>query len=251
MLLKTEAVVLKVSKFGEGDAVLTLFTKKIGKLQAVNKGFKGSKRRLSPGVQLFSYGEYVLYKGKELYQVSQVDTKDAFYKLREDVEKLSYASYILELTNSVVIEGQTNNRLFNDLVKYLHVLANVNSDYETLTKAYELKLLTYCGFKPELSQCVGCGASSLEKARFSVKEGGVLCINCSNDDNNSVSISSTSINALKYLIDADIINISKLKMTPQVQKELNGLIKSYISTYIDKTHFISLDFLNNIKKIKY
>lgn len=251
MLLKTDGVVLKNSKFGEGDLMLTLFTKKVGKLQAVSKGAKGKKARLSPGIQLFSYGEFVLYKGRELYQVSQVDTKDAFYKLREDVEKLSNASYILELTNAVITEGQTNNRLFNELVKCLHILANMKSDYETIIKAYELKLLSYSGFRPELDHCVNCGATNFENPRFSFKEGGILCINCLNEDNNCINISPTAVKVMQFLIDNDLTNISKLKIKPQVQKELNRLIKSYISTYIDKTYFKSLDFLNSLKAIKY
>lgn len=250
MLLKTDAVVLKNHKFGEGDMMLTLFTKKIGKLQAVNKGYRGLKKKFSPGVQLFSYGEFVLFKGRDLYQVSQVDTKESFYRLREDVEKLSFASYILELTNCVITEGQTNNRLFEELVKCLDVLANMNSDPDTIIKAYELKLMSYSGFRPELSQCVFCGNDSLKEAFFSINEGGLVCMNCYEQDKSSISISETGILVLKYLIDTELKNIAKFKIKPLVKKELEKLIKSYISTYIDKTNFKSLEFLNTLKEIK-
>ena len=211
----------------------------------------GAKSRTSPGVQLFSHGEFVLFKGRELYQVSQVDIKDTFYKLREDIEKLSYASYVLELTNSVITEGQTNNRLFNDLVKCLHILANLTSDYSTLIKAYELKLLVYVGFKPELTHCVYCGGADLKEAHFSIKEGGLLCMKCLQEDHNSTNISNTAINVLQYLMNTDLINISKLKMKPHVLKELNRILKPYITKYVDRTHFKSLDFLNTIQETKY
>jgi len=251
MLLKTDAVVLKNNRFGEGDMILTLFSKKIGKLQAVNKGSKRSKSRFSPGVQLFSFGEFVLYKGKDLYQVSQVDVKDSFYKLREDVEKLAHASYILELTNSVIIEGQTNNRLFNDLIKCLDILSNMNIDFETLVKAYELKLLTYSGFKPKLDSCVNCGGNSMGELRFSVKEGGLLCKQCIHEDIHAFNISSTAVNVLQYLIHTDLMNISRLKIKTYILIELNRLLKPYILTHLDKTHFKSLELLNSIKESKY
>lgn len=251
MLLKTDAVVLKKNKYGEGDMILTLFSKKLGKLQAVHKASPKSRNRFSSGTQLFSFGEFVLYKGKNLYQVSQVDIKDSFYKLREDVEKLVHATYILELTNSAILEGQTNNRLFNELTKCLHLLSSFKIDFETLVKAYELKLLTYTGFKPELNRCVSCRTDDIRGFRFSIREGGILCKNCLNEDLYSYHISTTGISVIQYLIHSELEQITKLKIKKNVLEELNKLVKLYITTYLEKSNFRSLELLNSIKESKY
>ncbi|TCO80031.1 DNA repair protein RecO [Marinisporobacter balticus] len=248
MLLKTDAVVLKQSKFGEGHAVLTLFSKKTGKLQAVNKGYKKSGGKYSVGTQPFCYGEFVLFKGSGLYQISQVDLKDSFYKLRENVIKLTYASYILELTERMVTEGQTNNRLFYTLLQFLHIFSNFHKEYETLIKAYELKLLMYSGYKPEMNNCVHCGNNYKEKIKFSVNEGGILCESCFREDSYAMQISKVTINVMKFLMDTDLEQISKLKIKPNVLKELNKIVKEYIYTYIDKKQFKSLQFLESIKE---
>lgn len=250
MLLKTDAIVLKQNKFGEGNTIVTLFSKKLGKIQAVAKGSRRPRGKYSVGTQPFSYGEFVLFKGRDLYQISQVDIKHSFYKLREDVIKLTFASYILELTESMITEGQTNNRLFNMLVKCLYVLSAMHKDYETVTKAYELKLLMYGGYKPEINKCVCCGATNSSSIKFSSREGGILCKTCVPQDPYAMKISSSTINVIRYLMNTDLVQLSRLKIKPDVLKELNKIVKHYISTHIDKPKFNSLQFLEAIQGSK-
>ncbi len=247
MLVKTDAVVLKQTKFGEGDVIVTLFSKKLGKVQAVAKGARKTRSKYATGIQLFAYGEYVLFKGKNLYTLSQVDIKHSFYGLREDVIRLAYASYILELTESVIVEGQTNNRLFKTLVKCLYILSSKKYDYETLVKAYELKLLTYSGYQPELDQCVNCGMENAQGVRFSAKEGGILCKTCLEKDPYAIPISKVAISVMSYLIHVDFIQLSKLKIKEHVLKELKKVVRQYIYTYIDKNRFNSLEILKEVK----
>ncbi len=247
MLLKTDAVVLKQHKFGEADAILTLFSRKAGKIQAVAKGSRRIRGKYSTGTQIFSYSEFILFKGRDLYQVSQVDIKYSFYKRLDDIIKLSYASYILELTESVITEGQTNNRLFNTLVKWLYIYSTMNKGYETFVKAYELKLLTYTGYKPEIDRCVNCGKSEKGLFKFSSKEGGLICKDCLQKDIYAMQISKTTISVIKYLIQTDLKQISRLKIKPEILKELNKIIRHYIRTHIEKTQFYSLQFLEDIK----
>lgn len=248
MLLKTDAVVLRKVKFGEADAILTLFSKKLGKIQAVAKESRSLKGRYSTGTQLFSYSEFVLFKGKNLYQVSQVDSKYSFYKRMDDILKFSYASYILELTESVITEGQTNNRLFNTLVKWLYIYTTMDKAYETFVKAYEIKLLMYIGYKPELDHCIHCNEAVESRWRFSAKEGGLLCKNCFSVDPYAMQISKTAINVIKYLMYADLEQIAKLKIKPDILEELNKILIHYIRTHIGKAQFSSLQFLKNIKE---
>lgn len=250
MLVKTDAVVLKQNKFGEGNTIITLFSKKMGKLQAIAQGSKSPRGKYAVGTQPFFYGEYILFKGRELYQISQVDMKESFYGLRENVMKLSYAAYLLELTEAIIIEGQTNNRLFDTLVSALHILSTMETDYETITKAYELKLLMYSGYKPELTLCVNCGVDRNDTMKFSSKEGGILCSKCFCCDIYGMNISTVTVNVMEHLMNTDLLQISKLKIKPNVLIELNKIMKHYIHTHINKNKFKSLDFLDAMKEFK-
>lgn len=248
MLFKTDGVVLKQTKFGEGDVILTLFAKKLGKIQAVAKGAKKSKGKYTGSTQPFAYGEFVLFKGRDLYQVSQAELKESFYRLREDITKLAYGAYILELTESIITEGQTNNRLFYALLHCLEVLTTLERDYETVVKAYELKLLYYSGYKPELDRCIHCGSGEGKEFKFSSKEGGILCRACFGQDLFAMKISQTTINVMKYLMHSDLKQIARLKIKADVMEELNKILKHYISTHLEKNKFKSLEFLNVIRE---
>src|SRR5690554_1201034 len=104
MLITTEGFVLKNRKYRETDSILTIFTRKVGKINAIAKGARRPKSNLLAGIQPFCYSEFVLYKGRNLYTVSQCDSKEIFYPLREDLKKLSYASYLMELVEAVIVE---------------------------------------------------------------------------------------------------------------------------------------------------
>ncbi|MEW9122900.1 MAG: DNA repair protein RecO [Thermotaleaceae bacterium] len=247
MLIKTDAVVLKQSKFGEGDRIITLFTKKLGKVQAVSKIAGKAKGKYSIGTQIFSYGEFLLFKGRDLYQISQVDLRDSFYNIQKDVTKLAYGAYLLELTMASIEEGQTNNRLFQLLVELLDFFSKSTKNYETLTKAYEMKLLYLTGFKPELQHCVHCSQASKDILKFSSLEGGVLCSDCFSQDPYAMRISRVTVRVMEYLISQDLAQIAKLMIKPEVMTELDKILRHYISTHLEKSSFKSLEFLNHIK----
>ncbi|PAB58919.1 DNA repair protein RecO [Anaeromicrobium sediminis] len=250
MLFKTEAIVLRKKVFGENEALLTIFSKKIGKVQSVVRGFKKTKGKGSSNIQAFTYGEFMLYKGKNLYQISQVDFKKSFHKIHEDVIKLSYGSYILELTESSIIEGENNPKLFNLLIDFLDILGNKKVDVETLVKAYEVKLMLYAGYMPVLTECVSCGNPNDSSYKFSSRQGGILCRQCLNKDSYAMNISSLSINVMRYLIKSPLDKIIKLKIQEDVKGELDKIIKNYILTHLGKRTFNSLEFLESIKSLK-
>lgn len=250
MLIKTDVIVLKKSKFGEGEAILTLFSKKLGKVKAVAKGWKKGKGKNSSTIQPFLYGEAVLFKGKNLYQISQMDLKNSFYKLQDDVIKIGYASYILELTESIIIEGQTNNRLFETLIEVLTEFLSKKSDFITLVKAYEMKLLVYAGYKPEMNICVCCGSNELGKVKFSSRQGGIICGKCFNTDPYAMNISTITMDVIVYLMKTELSQIAKLKIKEEIRKELDKIIKNYIYTQMDKSKFKSLIFLEAVEALK-
>ena len=246
MLLKTEGFVLKSKKYGENDTLLTLFTRKLGKVNAIAKGAQKPKSSLIAGVQPFCYSEFVLYRGKSLYTVSQCEAKEIFYKLREDVKKLAYASYLVELVESVTNEGQTNNRLFNLLGRTLYLLTQEDIEINTLIRGFEINFLNFCGYKPEFYHCVNCGKKEAYQRKFSPQEGGLLCQDCFNIDPYAMKISQTTIKLAKYLQSKDITEIQKLKISNFLNEELKKLLKQYILVHINKYEFKSMDLADKL-----
>ena len=246
MLLKTEGFVLKSRKYKETDSLLTIFGRKTGKVSAIAKGARKPKSNLLAGVQPFCYSDFLLHKGKSLYTVNQSDPKQTFYTLREDLEKLTYGSYLLELVEAVTTEGQTNNRLFNLLGQTLYLLTQEDIELHTVVRAFELKLLDYSGYKPHLYSCVGCGSGSSYNWEFSVDEGGLLCSECNHQDRFSMKVSKTSIKLANYLLKKDMKEIKNLKISGFLNKELEKVLKNYILVHINKYEFKSLHLVSKL-----
>lgn len=246
MLITTEGFVLKSRKYRETDNLLTIFTRKIGKVSAIAKGARRPKSSLLAGIQPFCYSDFVLYKGRSLYTVSQCDVKEIFYPLREDLQKLSYASYVMELVECVITEGQTNNRLFNLLGKTLYLLKEDNIEINPLIRAFEIKLMDYSGFRPHLTTCVNCDNKQSKLWRISAEQGGILCSECFNLDQYAMKMGNTTIKLAIYLLTRDLLEIKNLKVNKHWNDELKKILRQYILTHTNKYNFKSLEIAEKL-----
>ena len=193
IILNTQGIVLKAVRYKDNDLILTIFTRKLGKIAALAKGAKKNKSSLLSSSQLFSYSNYTLKKHGNMYRVNQSDTIKSFYDLSYDLEAFSYATYITKLVESSTLENQTNNRLFVLLAQTLYLYTLENVDKQFVTRAFELKFLDYIGFKPIINRCVSCGEKNSNNFVFNSYEGGILCESCSNIFNENKKIDITTI----------------------------------------------------------
>lgn len=250
MLINTEAFVLKNRKYGETDSLLTLFTRKLGKVNVIAKGARRPKSTLLAGIQPFGYSEFVLYKGKSLYTVNQCESKRIFYGIREDLTRLTYGAYLLELVEVVTQEGQTNNRLFNLLGNTLVQMTQEDVILPTLVRAFELKLLICVGLKPHLKGCVSCGSTQFSPVRFSSEEGGILCPQCFSVDPHAMAVSETTIRLATFLMEKELRMVSKVRIKESLMMELKKLLKQYISVHLSQYPFQSLDMLDKLGMVE-
>lgn len=246
MLITTEGFVLRNRKYKETSSLLTIFTRKVGKINAIAKGAYRPKSRLLAGIQPFSYSEFVLYKGRNLYTVNQCDVREMFYPLREDLKKLSYAAYLVELVESVIAEGQISNRLFNLLGKTLYILKEDDIEINPVVRAFEIKLMDYSGYRPYLINCVHCANKQSTSWKFSVEQGGLLCLSCLNIDPSAVKIGNTTIKLAIYLLTRDMEEIKKLKVSRYLNDELRNVLRQYILAYTNRYNFKSLEMAEKL-----
>ncbi len=246
MLIITEGFVLRNRKYREADSLLTIFTRKAGKINAVAKGAYRPKSNLLAGTQPFSYSEFVLYKGRSLYTVNQCDVREIFYPLREDLKKLSYAAYLVELIETVITEGQTNDRLFDLLGETLYILKENDIEINPIIRAFEIKLMDYVGYRPHLVNCVHCSNKQSASWRFSSEQGGLLCSSCFGTDSFAIKIGDTTVKLAIYLLTRDMEEVKDLKISRHLNIELGRILRQYILTYTNKHNFKSLEMAEKL-----
>ena len=101
--------------------------------------------------QIFAYSNFVLTHQSGSYRLQRVELIKNYYKISTDLDKFFYASYFMELSEKLMIEHQTNIKLFNLLKDTLDILLELDTQkLELMRIIYELKILECSGFKPEV-----------------------------------------------------------------------------------------------------
>lgn len=247
-LVKTRGIVIRETGLGEADKIITLLTDNLGKVQAVAHGSRKSKSKLLSSTQIFGYCEYVLYKGKSLYTISQAEVKESFQGLLYDLYTLTYSSYIVELVDTLTQDSESNIELFMLLLKTLYLMTDTNIDRELLTRVFELKSMSLSGFMPNFSECMICRNKDVSGLRFSSRLGGIICGRCSENDKQSISMDISTGNIMRYLIGVEIEKVRNIKVSKENRNEMKKIMKNYIKYYLEKD-FKSLEFLDDIRHV--
>jgi len=231
---QTEAIVLKRIKLGEADRILTLYTADLGKIKAVAKGTRRPKSKLGGHVELLTHSLLMLARGRNLDIITQAQTIDNFLALKDDLGRISYSLYILELVDSFTAEHIENRRLFSLLLDTLHRLSQAE-DGEPVLRYFELHLLDHLGYRPRLQQCAGCSAPLQPVTNFfSSSQGGALCHDCGYQEPIARPLSLNALKVLRLWQECDYATASRVRINSQLSSELEQVLREYIRYLLER-----------------
>lgn len=248
VIINTQGIVLKSVTYKENDLILTIFSRKLGKISAIARGAKKSKSSLLSSSQIFAYSNFTLKREGNMYRVTQSEIIKSFYNLSYNFDAFSYATYILKLIDNFMIDNQPNNRLFVLLAQSLYLFSEENIDMEYVTLCFELKFLDYIGFRPIVNTCVSCYNSDFKNPVFNIYEGGILCEKCSSNFEHNLRLNITTVKLMDYILKNDLLSCSKAKVSKYLINELSKILKIYINEYLGKTNEKSLNVLKSLNK---
>ena len=247
MHINSEGIVFRQVKIGGGRKMIHLFTKKYGKISAGSSIPEKTRTKSALAIQLFTYSNYELYKSKDYYNINSGEVKKTYFKIAEDVDKYMQASFVLELTEKMLPEEMAQPRLFNLLIDFFAEMEKREKKYETLVLAYEVKALSFMGTFPQLEQCACCGSRE-NLTCFSVKDGGMICGNCRNKANDALIYQTKFdiVNILKYFLKTPLQGFEKIALDEATAKDLQGILRNYMSYYLDIGTLKSESFFQEI-----
>jgi DNA repair protein RecO (recombination protein O) len=230
---QTEALVIKKTKLGEADRILNLYTPKLGKIQAVAKGVRRPRSKMSGHLELITHSLISLARGRNIDTVTNTRTITAFLPLKSDLLRGGAALYTAELVDRFTADHIENEPLFKLLLATWHRLAETN-DIETALRFFELHLLETVGYRPELDRCVVCKASSGTAGNwFSPMAGGVLCPACSSRYSQRYPVSPEALNLLRIL-QKDEAETLPARISPTLARELAALTGRYLEYLLER-----------------
>ncbi len=244
---RIEGIILKELRFKDTSKILTLLTPYHGKISAIARGAYRPKSQIIGTTQPFAYNRFILFKGKNFYYINQIDPIESYYSIRENMNRLLYGSYMLELADSSVLEGEENVKIFLLLKKGLDVLSKTDTNFAKFIAAYELKFVSFLGYKPLLEGCVMCEDRELKDMAFSIASGGIVCKKCSNLINDSMYFDQAMHNAMKSLLYIPLDQLDRVKISPRMASKIHDIMVKYILNRIDRRSFNSLDILKSMK----
>lgn len=179
------ALVLRKTKLGEGDLIVSLLAEDGSARRVVAKGARKPSSAFSSRLELCSEVDLLCAKGRSLDVVKEARLVDAHATLRGDLERSAAAACMCELLERTVQDELVIERLFPMTSAALTALEEAPAaSAAAITAAHLLKTLAFIGFRPSFDRCVGCGAPvSLEAPAmpFSALEGGVVCPACARE----------------------------------------------------------------------
>ncbi|MDR7870168.1 MAG: DNA repair protein RecO [Tissierellaceae bacterium] len=246
-MLKTEGIVLKDTKYQETSKILIIYTKSLGKISVMAKGANRPKSKLIANSQPFSYNEFQFSQGRNFYYINAADIIDSFYDIRENMESMVYGFYILELVEKSVPDEEANDKIFLLLVKTLKILSELKDNYLRLIVAFELKYISFLGYRPYLNGCVMCGNGESSGYKFSNVEGGIICTNCYTKDLTAKILNSDVYDSMVKLLYAQLDELDNLNISDEILYRLHDILEGYILYNIDRKSFNSLNFFKSNK----
>ncbi|WP_163581189.1 DNA repair protein RecO [Gracilibacillus saliphilus] len=225
MFEKVEGFILKTQDYGETHKIVTILTPTLGKVGAIARGAKKTKSRMAAITQPFIHGLFLIQPGSSLATIQQGEVITSFRKIREDIFKTAYTSYLAELTDKLVEAKKYNPFVYKQL---LHTIERINDDKdpEILTMIYEWKMYKEAGFAPVVTQCVSCGNPQDLKV-FSISNGGLLCRNCVRLDENAISIPEKVAKLMALFAWVEVEQIGNISVKTENKMILQRIMDQY------------------------
>jgi DNA repair protein RecO (recombination protein O) len=248
-LFTTKAIVIRSTNYGESDKIVTFFTKDFGKIKGIAKGARRSKKRFQNALGLFSHLRLLFFdrEGMGLVRAEGCDVVSAFPKIREDLKKIYYGNYYLELVNEMAGEREANSEAFDLLLSFLLNLEEEEPQEEGV-RMFEIRMLSLFGYQPNMKRCNLCKRDWEELKEgpalfFSPEKGGLVCEGCSKNLNHLVPLSLGTARLIERISQMELGKIHRFKFTPQALSESRQLLPKFISYQLGKE-------LRSLKAIK-
>ncbi len=235
MIIRTEAIVLRVMKYRETSQIVTLFTREKGKMAVLAKGARLLKSRFGSSLQPMSYTQVVFYHKptRGLQTLSESTHVQFFHGISRNLEKISIGLRIVELIYALMPEEEQNPQVFNLLVEVLGRLDEAEAHTINVLPYFQMRLGTVLGFAPDIDR---------DMVEHLPDEGGVLAL-----DTGAIlppdatpraarRAARTALRAFAILARADLDTVMRMRLDAETRREVNALIEDFLRYHVEDAY---------------
>jgi DNA repair protein RecO (recombination protein O) len=250
---RDEGIVLRTHKLGEADRIITLLTRRNGRVRAVAKGVRRTTSRFGARLEPFTHVDLQIYAGRSLDVITQAVTVRPYGEpFAADYPRYTAGTAMLETAERLTpMEKEPALRQFLLLVGGLRTLGEVVHDPRMVLDAYLLRSLAVAGYAPALEECARCGTRSVTGAdygagpagpaapagraprtgsrAFAIAVGGLVCGSCRPPG--AASPASQTIALMIALLRGDWVYADASDSRHRV--ECSGLVAAYLQWHLE------------------
>ena len=248
MHLDVFAVVLRAVDYKETDRILTLLTDQSGLMIVKAQGCRRKNSPLAAPTQLLAYSHMTLFEYRDHYSIKEATVQEQFLGVRDDLAKLSLASYIAEVAQSVGVEGEANPELLSLTLNSLYALDKLHKPLELVRAAFDLKCMSIAGYAPLLDACAVCGLPQPVEPRLNLQEGVLHCKSCKGEvgPGQSLPLTAEMLAAARHIVYGDAKRLFSFQLPPDQLAPFAALASAYLTTQLERG-FKTLDFYLSMK----
>ena len=245
---KTVAIVLKSRRLGDADRIITLLTPFRGKIDVIAKGLLRPRSKMAGHLEPLTMTEVLLAHGRTMDLVTQAQSVETFAVLHNDLQHLSTAMYLLELTDRLTVEHADATEIYEILERSLRALAREDG-IQLVTRRFELELLTVTGFRPELDRCLETGEPvAADEAFWTHRGGGVISSDALANYPEARKIDSQVLRVLRAYQSLSYEEASRIRIDPDLAGRLEQVMHEFVRTQAERD-LKSAEFVEESRRV--
>lgn len=227
------ALVLRKTKLGETDVILTLLAEDGSQVRAVAKGLRKPGSRFGGRLEPYCAVDLLMHTGKSLEVVSEARTVTSNAALREDLERSEAAAVVADVLDKISLEGQTEPRLFALGTTTLAVMESAPVPVlPALVVGFLVKAMAMHGYRPELDACAACACDAVSGGPFSLSHGGVVCPACGSLDPSTLRFPDEARAWLSRLLGSTMAEIAAEPPPEAAVADCFALMRSFVAYHL-------------------
>jgi DNA repair protein RecO (recombination protein O) len=244
LTLATPAVVLRSWPYGESDKIVCFFTETHGKVRGIAKGAKRSRKRFANSLEAFSIVN-LRFQDRPHSGLAFLLSADLIFTLKQldsSLEKITVASYLVEIVDGLMGDRDANALVFQHLKNGLLFLDRDGAAPLEFVTFFELKLLRLAGYEPALDGCKRCARRRDQPVGpcwyFSPVAGGLLCGLCATSARENLPLGMAALTALENLQQencaASVNGPARERIPAAVLMEIRSIMQGFLHFHMER-----------------
>ena len=244
--LHTQALLLRSADFGESDRIVHLLTPETGRLTAIAKGARRSRRRFPGTLDLFNLLGVQVERRRPgtMARLEHARLLGTFEGIRRHSARFALGCYLLEMLDRLAPEGgprADHRALFAHALASLR-LVDASEPDARLRVLLELRTLAALGLRPELRRCVRCGRdvggsgadaeAAGPRTGFHVAEGGPVCGRCGAGTDALLPVHVGTLRALERSLAFDLSQVDRIALGGGALREARTLMARFLRFHV-------------------